>query len=81
MGCRIGITTDPDGRRSHWESVYRNLRDWQILAGPYPSKEEAQRMETELARKNGCESHPGGDDAGGLLSQWYVYGFNHDEKK
>jgi len=77
MPCRIGMTTDPEARKKHWESVYPTLKDWQILAGPYASKDNAQQKETELAQKHGCESHPGGDDPDFPGAQWWIYGFNY----
>ena len=81
MPCRIGMTTDLEGRKTYWESEYRNLRDWQVLAGPISTKDEAQRIETQLAAKHGCESSPGGTDPDSPYAKWYVYGFNHDGKK
>lgn len=76
MSCRIGMTTNLYQRRIYWESKYSTLTNWQILAGPFSSKAEAQKKETELAKKHGCESHPGGDDADFVGAKWYVYGFN-----
>ena len=76
MRCRIGMTTNPEQRKTYWESQYSTLKDWQILDGPFSSKVEAQKKETELAKKLGCESHPGGDDADFVGAKWYVYGFN-----
>lgn len=81
MGCRIGMTTNSERRKEDWKTVYRNLRDWEILYGP-TTKDRAQEIETRLSEEYGCESHPGGDDPNaGLLAQWYVYGFNHDGPK
>lgn len=76
MGCRIGMTTNLDQRKAYWESQYPTLRDWQVLAGPFNSKNDAQKMETELAQKHRCDSHPGGDDPDYPGALWYVYGFN-----
>jgi len=80
MGCRIGITTDLEARKTYWESVYRNVRDWQVLAGPL-SRAQAQAEETRSAANYGCEAHPGGNDPDFPGSKWYVYGFNHDGRK
>ena len=80
MACRIGITTDLESRKEYWESIYKNLRNWQVLAGPYDTKEEAQTEENRLAAKHGCEAHPGGADDEGD-APWYVYGFDHSGKK
>jgi len=81
MTCRIGISTDPERRKAEWENLYRNIRDWQILAGPFNLKSEAQQEETRLAQKHSCESHAGGDDSDNPFEKWYVYGFNHDGPK
>ncbi len=76
MGCRIGMTTNLEQRKAYWESQYSSLTDWQILEGPFSSKEIAQRKETELANKHNCDAHPGGDDPDFSSAKWYVYGFN-----
>jgi len=78
MACRIGITTDLSARKAYWESVCTNLRDWQVLAGPFKSKAEAQNEENRLAQKHRCDSAPGGDDPEDPNAEWWVYGFNHD---
>jgi hypothetical protein len=75
------MTTNLETRKAYWESVYWNLRDWQILAGPFRSKAEAQLAETQLANRHGCEHSSGGDDPGFPNAVWYVYGFNHDGRK
>lgn len=77
MGCRIGITTNLEQRKSYWEEKYLTLKEWQILDGPFTSKAGAQKRETELANKYNCEAHGGGDDPDNLGAQWYVYGFNY----
>jgi hypothetical protein len=81
MGCRIGITTDLETRKAHWEGKYKNFRDWHIMAGPYTDKSIAQLKETELAKEHNCEAHAGGADSSDPNAKWYVYGFNHDGKK
>ena len=78
MGCRIGMTTNLEVRKAYWGTIYKNLRKWQKLGGPY-SKTEAQAKETQLAKKYGCESHHGGE--GKENDKWYVYYFKHDGKK
>ena len=72
------MTTDLNRRRNEWEAEYSSLRDWQVLAGPFNSRERAQEEETKLARHHGCQSHHGGNDPNNSNSQWWVYGFNHD---
>lgn len=74
MPCRVGITTDPDTRRSAWESRVTGLRNWQIL-GKYTNRSDAQAHETRYAKTYGCKASPGGADARGL---WYVYRFDYD---
>lgn len=76
MTNRIGITTDLQARLAHWSSRHATLKDWQILAGP-TTRVEAQTLETQLAKENGCEAHPGGDEPDDGSNQWYVYGFNY----
>lgn len=77
MPCRIGITTDWVERRRDWEAKYpRTLDNWQILHTCY-SKSEAQKYETQLAQRYGCEANPGGD--GDELATWFVYYFEHGD--
>lgn len=77
MSCRIGMTTNLERRKIYWKSQYPTLKDWQVLAGPIASKDEAQKKETELAKEYACESHPGGDDPDKQDALWYIYGFNY----
>jgi len=74
MSCRIGITTDPDRRRGEWEKEYPNLRNWQIL-GRCKTKSAAQKAETHLAHRFGCEAAPGGP--GKEHDNWCVYKFDY----
>ena len=76
MACRIGITTNLQARKAHWQSVHPTLNSWQILGGP-TSKSDAQAIETKLAKQYNCEAYPGGDDPDDGSNQWYVYGFNY----
>jgi hypothetical protein len=80
MGCRVGITTDPERRQSEWETVYKNLRQWQIL-GTYAKREDAQALETKTAEEHGCEASPGGNEPDNPNVQWSVYHFYHDGEK
>jgi hypothetical protein len=59
--CRIGMTTKPFGRKQYWESKYPRLHCWHIVSGPH-NREEAQEIETRLAKEEGCDAHPGGAD-------------------
>ena len=74
MACRIGITTDEARRRGEWEAKYPSLRNWRALHH-CTTKTEAQRLETSLARDQGCESSPGGD--GPENGNWVVYRFDY----
>ena len=79
MACRIGITTNLEEGKQYWQNKCDGFANWQVLAGPL-SKEEAQKKETELAQKYGCEAHPGGDDPDSD-DGWYVYYFTCLQKK
>ena len=78
MGCRVGITTDLETRRKHWESQYYGFSGWTVVSTHY-SKSAAQAKESEKARQHGCVSHPGG--SGPEKATWYVYHFNFTRKK
>lgn len=74
MACRVGITTNIPGRKLDWELEYPTLKNWKVVGGPM-SRDEAQAMETRLAKAWGCDAHPGGSKPDNLLSQWWVYYF------
>ena len=73
MPCRVGITTDPSGRKSTWESKVVGLNNWRVY-GPF-SREEAQSQENMIARTYGCKAHPGGRSD--PSRNWYVYTFSY----
>ncbi len=73
MPCRVGMTTDPETRRTYWESQVVGLTNWRIL-GKYSRREEAQQHESQYASKYGCRAHAGGADA---TAPWYVYRFDY----
>lgn len=75
MPCRVGMTTDLEGRKAHWKSKYTTLSDWKILH-KCSSKDEAQKKEKEEAGKRKCDYHTGGD--GPERATWYVYYFKHN---
>ena len=75
--CRVGMTTDKEGRKAYWESKIFNTIDWEWF-GPYDSRGEAQAEERALAFMHGCEAHPGGRDPEGNL-QWWFYKFTYTE--
>jgi len=74
MACRIGITTDPDRREKEWKREHPSLRNWKIL-GRSKNKSVAQKAETLLARKFGCDAAPGGPNDEDDI--WYVYKFDY----
>ena len=74
MPCRIGITTDPQGRKRQWEAQHPNLSGWDVLR-VCNSKADAQNWENHLAQQHGCVAEPGG--AGAENATWYVYKFNY----
>jgi hypothetical protein len=61
MPCRVGITTNPEARKSQWASRCIGMTNWRILG-------------TYRAETTGCHAHPGGNEAPGL---WYVYRFDY----
>ena len=71
MACRVGITTDPEERKRHWQRQHPNLYNWEIL-GTHSTKAAAQAHENHAARASRCVSAPGGADADGV---WSVYRF------
>jgi len=73
MPCRVGITTDLEGRRAYWERRVVGLTGWRVL-GTYPTHQEAQAHEDRYARQSGCQAWPGGPDAPGA---WHVYRFDY----
>ena len=74
MACRVGITTDPERRRQEWESK-ANVQNWQIV-GQGLTRQQAQNRENEIARQQGCEASPGGNDPDNGSASWYVYRFD-----
>lgn len=77
MPCRVGITTDLDGRRAFWENKIVGLMNWRILKS-FRHKAEAQEYETQYAKRYGCQAAPGGPDMPGM---WYVYRFDYTRKR
>ncbi len=73
MPCRVGITTNPEARKSQWASRCIGMTNWRIL-GTYRDRDSAQQHENRYAETTGCHAHPGGNEAPGL---WYVYRFDY----
>jgi hypothetical protein len=76
MPCRIGITTDINGRRAYWRSQVVGFRNWRILR-TFRRREDAQEYETWYAETFRCQAAPGGAPAPGL---WYAYRFEYTRK-
>lgn len=79
MPCRVGMTTNPQRRKSEHENDVRNLRNWQIIASGLTREEAAEREQRE-AQTRGCDRHGGGADPD-RPREWSVYYFQHDGKK
>ncbi|NWF77826.1 MAG: hypothetical protein HXY36_04455 [Chloroflexi bacterium] len=83
MPCRIGITTDPEGRREYWQKQAAGFDNWQILE-IFRSRAAAKEYQTEYALRHGCEAALGDLDAPVTARElatehdwWYVYHFDY----
>ena len=76
MHCRVGITTDPIGRKKAWKSEYPKMKNWKE-SGPYSNRKVAQTVESMLASLHGCDSHHGGREPDNPSAKWYVYRFDY----
>ena len=83
MPCRVGMTTRPEDRRTHWQTRVIGFENWQIL-NSFRSEAAAKEYGTAYAIRNGCESSL--DDPEPPSSRrdyeerydwWYVYYFEH----
>lgn len=74
MGCRVGITTNPEDRKQDWERKYPNLKGWEILAS-YSYRPLAEAREEDEAGRRGCDTHQGGREPDREGAQWFVYHF------
>ena len=43
MGCRAGITTRPDERKTEWQRKYPNMHNWKV--SEFPTRRDAQLWE------------------------------------
>ena len=77
MLCRVGITTDPEKRKSYWNNQVIGFKNWRILQ-KYANKKDAQTHENRAAKKYNCIAHAGGPDTPGI---WYVYKFEYTRTK
>jgi hypothetical protein len=73
MPCRVGITTDPNTRKTYWESHVIGFKNWRIVT-KFKSKEKAQAYEKWYASRYNCRAHAGGPDTPGT---WHVYRFDY----
>ena len=84
MPCKVGITTNPEGRRLYWENQAAGFADWQILE-VFRSKAAAKEYETAYALRHGCEAPLGAPDSPIIgrkpateYKWWYVYHFDYE---
>jgi hypothetical protein len=83
MPCKVGITTDPEARRTYWKDQTIGFTNWQIL-DTFRSKAAAKEYETAYALRHGCEVALGDSDAFGKAKEsateyewWYIYHFDY----
>ena len=69
MACRVGMSTNPQGRIQYWKDKEGHTRS-EILASNL-TYEKAQARENSEAKARGCRSSPGGADVPGRV--WSVY--------
>lgn len=72
MMCRVGMTTDPKGRRKYWETQEPTLTNWKIIHEGL-TYDQAQALEIQLAGQHECEQDEGGPRVPGNV--WSVYYF------
>ena len=69
MGCRVGMSTNPQERIDHWKAEEGHTGS-KILAGNL-GYDEAQKREEAEATARGCHHRPGAVRNG--LRNWSVY--------
>ena len=69
MACRVGMSTDPEGRITFWKNK-EGHRHHEILARGLTFSTALKREKKE-AEKYGCRYHAGGEDNN--RSNWSVY--------
>lgn len=69
MGCRVGMSTDPETRIEHWKREEGHTHG-KVLASHLTYDEAQDREKVEALRRN-CVSSPGGAKVGGRV--WSVY--------
>ena len=71
MNKRVGMTTDPDERKSYWKKEHPTLENWEIVASKL-TYDEAQEKENEY-RRRGYEGSPGGPRVQGKVYSVYTF--------
>lgn len=69
MVCRVGMSTNPDGRIAYWREKEGHTHG-KILRRNLTCK-QALNMEKSVAKRLGCKSGPGGRPVPGRV--WSVY--------
>lgn len=79
MSCKVGITTNPEGKVAELQSVHPTLRNFGIIA-MVDTKSEALAVEKRQAEFKGCEtsSDVDGSKNGYEYATWCVYRFEYD---
>ncbi len=80
MGCCVGITTEPQKGKPKWKAVYKNLRGWKCISGPFSYRDEAEKSFETWAQNMGAERHVCEEQKVGPGIEWWVYYFKHDGK-
>lgn len=70
--CRVGMTSDPEGRKKYWETFFPNMFGWRFIKTNL-TYDEAQKLENEHAKQWGCDAEPEGDRKHGKV--YVVYKF------
>ena len=78
MACRVGMTTNPADRKSHWQNKVNGFRNWRILASGL-TYDQAETREKSEAKSGGCDHGSGGQRVSGAV--WSVYKFEFDSYK
>ena len=69
MGCRVGMSMNPEERINEWKRDEGHTRSRVIKRNL--TYDEALQLESVVAREYGCVRHPGGERRRGRV--WSVY--------
>ena len=73
MGCRVGMSTDPQERINHWKAVEGHMHG--VVLGSNLTYKEATEVERTEAANRGCSSYAGGPyEPGHVWSVYHVWG-------